>query len=816
MPCSLSIRKGNTRARLALALVVGLAAPRAPDLDVAIPPGSPLDWGGSFPGYTPPDQPLFPVTRASEPDPQRTSAVGGRGAAAESEVRFAQSFGLLRILTWDLSAHLPWITKPPRGPISGGGNGRPAPPRYGDPLYWVGLAPLLRLMLHPEVSSASETLAHLVELGDPLLPVLSASAAEPSLEPYLVRLRELVTSGGGVPAGPLEGAPRARLFARFTLEECLRDEPYDPSGEFGKRMFLFHEEVEPWLASFARHPSLALRRNAVAALARYRTRASASALASVAASERDPVTLLRALAALAGFRGKLDEAPLVARGLAEPDPVLRAAWIGALGRMGARSAVSGLVELGEGALARGDSELLLSLLGALAQIPPTAEHARVALFARRVQAEVHGEPSRWRAKGPRGAEVADVPDPGDARAQWLEELALLVQVAAEPLDADLHRRLLALGRPAAADPRISSGAGTIDPLAGLAPGARLLYLHVLAQIGELGQERLAALALDAGLESAQRGRALALTSYDRRSVLGLRLAADPRQPPEVRIQALEVLRVDRHDGLDGPCQKLFDELLAAPALTAPATQRYLWTFALRQRTARGPLSREALFALWRSVRASPVLQRSLRQQVASRLEALLQAVREGARGKKLEDEARAFLELARPFGPPREAREERAALEALLEELAELRKHANEEGFDDALRAAILLRLTGVAPPTVASNGFFEPSVPLEEEIVLALGRARDVAATELLLQLLRTPDSDLAGWSCLALGLSGERAAASELVPFLSAREPFVRLCAGEALQKLTGREFDYDWVYDPEPERVLRARELAQSLAR
>ncbi|MEQ1895206.1 MAG: HEAT repeat domain-containing protein, partial [Planctomycetota bacterium] len=593
-------RKGNSRTRLVLALVAGLAAPRAPDLDVAIPPGSPLDWGGSFPGYTPPEEPLFPVTRTSAPDPQRTSAASGaRGAAAESEVRFAQSFSLLRILTWDLTAHLPWITSAPKGPLSGSGPGRPTPPRYGDPLYWVGLAPLLRLMLHPEVSSTNETLAHLVELGDPLFPVLSASAAERSLGPSLVRLRELIPPGGSVPSGTFEGAPRARLFARFTLEECLRDEPYDPVGEFGKRLFLFHEDVAPWLETYAEHPSLALRRNAVAALARYRTRASASALARVAASERDPVTLVRALAALAGFRGKLDEAPLVARGLAEPDPVLRAAWIGALGRMGARSAVSGLVELGEGALARGDSELLLTLLGALAQIPPTAEHARVVLFARRVHAEVHGEPSRWRAKGPRGAEAADVPDAGDARAEWLEQLALFVQVAAEPLDEDLHRRLLALGRPAAADPRVSGGPEAIDSLAGLAPGARLLYLHVLAQIGELGQERLAALALDAGLEPALRGRALALTSYDRRAVLGLRLAADPAQPPEVRIQALEILRVDRHEGLDGPCQKLFDELLAAPTLTTLAPQRYLWNFALRQRVARGPLPREALFALWK-------------------------------------------------------------------------------------------------------------------------------------------------------------------------------------------------------------------------
>lgn len=799
-------------------LVLGLApllpSGRRVDLDVAIPPGSPLEWGGSFPGYTPRDTPLFPRTPAAEPDPHRTSAVSApRAAAAEADVRFAQSFALLRILTWDLTAHLPWITSPPRGPTSGTGSGRPPPPRHGDPLYWVGLAPLLRLMLHPESSHTQETLAHLVELGDPLAPVLAAAAAEKSLEPHLERLRALVTAGGGTPMTPFEGPARTRVLMRFTLEECLREEPYDPVGEFGKRLFLFHEDVEPILLEFTRHPSLALRRNAIAALARFRTREAAAGLARVAAEERDPVALVRALAALSSYRGKLDEAPLLARATGEQDPVLRAAWIGALGRLGARSAVPWLLERGKEALARRDGELLISVLSALARIPPTGERARVLAFASEVRSEVRADTSPWRARGPRSTETADLPDAPDTRATWIAELTVLVAASADPLAPEAARSLLELPRPGARDPRLAAGLGAPDPLASLAPANRVLYLDALAQVGEEGHARLAALALDPGLEVALRGRALALSPYDRRATLAARLA-EASQADELRLQGLEVLRLDRRPELAARSAELVQELVAAGSVSAPAARRYLWTQALRALPAEPKLAREDLLALWNALRASPTLQRGLRQRVASRLEALVQSALEGARGAKLEEEIRAWLELVRPFAPERDARADKDALEEVLEALRDARKHRSEEGYADALTQRLMLQFTGQAPQR-ADQGNFEPSVALEEELVLALGRARDPAALELLLQLLGSAENELRGEVALALALSGERAVSGELARLLLDAEPFVRLCAGEALRILVGTTFEHDWVHGPEAERAEKARALALELS-
>jgi len=815
MTASLSQRKLHPAWLLLVALAPAFAPTRPVDLDVAIPPGSPLEWGGAFPGYTPRDLPLFPRTRESEPEPQRTRAGGAGGAVAgESDVRFAQSFSLLRVLTWDLTSHLTWITRPPRGPVSRGEYGRPPPPRHGDPLYWVGLAPLLRLMLHPEVTHASETMAHLVELGDPLHPVLAAAAAEASLARYVARLGELMPDGGSLPQLEFEGSARTRVLSRFTLEECLREEPYDPVGEFGKRLFLFHEDVEPILESFSRHPSLALRRNAVAALARFRTRTAATTLARVAAEERDPVTLLRALAALSTYRGKLDEAPLLARAREEKDPVLLAAWIGALGRMGARSAVPWLIESGEQALARRNSEQLLSVLAALARIPPTAERARVLALAAEVRAEVRADSSPWKAPGPRSSEGADVPDASDARARWLAQLATLASAMADPLAPGSAPALLALAGPGARDARQESGESGLDPLAGLAPAVRVLYLDVLSNLGEAGHERLAALALDPGLEAALRGRALALAPYDRRATLATRLA-EPEQREELRIQGLEVLRLDRRGELVPRTTQLLAELVAADSLQVPAGQRYLWTLALRARPASAPIDRADMLALWRALRASPALQRSLRQRAAARLEVIVQAALEGARGQELEDDVRAWLELAAPLAPERDARAAKEAHETMLELLRNARKHRGEEGYVEEVVRNLLLEHTGQAPPPVARGGHFEPSVPLEEELILTLGRSRDPAALELLLQLLALSENDFRGEVALALALSGERAVAVELAALLLDADPFVRLCAGEGLRALLELELDHDWVHGPETERRERALALAAKLS-
>src|SRR5262245_19946103 len=115
---------------LAAALGLCFAAPREPlrrDLDVGVHPGSPLEWAATFPAYTPPDKPLFPVTPEPEDEagPERTVAA----KRSEADVRFANAFGQMRILTWDLGAHLEWTQKPVP-PATARDTLRPAPPAF--------------------------------------------------------------------------------------------------------------------------------------------------------------------------------------------------------------------------------------------------------------------------------------------------------------------------------------------------------------------------------------------------------------------------------------------------------------------------------------------------------------------------------------------------------------------------------------------------------------------------------------------------------------------------------------------------------------
>jgi hypothetical protein len=81
--------------------------------------------------------------------------------------------------------------------------------------------------------------------------------------------------------------------------------------------------------------------------------------------------LVRALAAIGRSDAPLDPAPLITRLARTKDDVLRVALIGALGRLGAPEAVRPLLDLGERALEREDSELLMSVLAALARISPS-------------------------------------------------------------------------------------------------------------------------------------------------------------------------------------------------------------------------------------------------------------------------------------------------------------------------------------------------------------------------------------------------------------------------------------------------------------
>ncbi len=795
----------------AAALALGAASPPR-DLDVAVPPGSPLEWSAAFPAYTPPRRPLFARSGPKEPGREAEQRSSSKLARSEADVRFANAFGQVRILTWDLGAHLEWTMRPV-APTSGHGSLRPPPPQYGEPLYWISLAPLLRLLLHPDALSRAETLAHLVELGEAVLPVLGAAAGERDLAPACAELRALIRpDSGALPVPPAGATPRERMLARFVLEECLRDHPLDPSDDFGRRLFLFAEEAEPLLCAYAQHPSLELARNAVSALGRYETRSAVQFLAGLAARVEDPVTLVRALAALGRFRGPLEAGALVARLERTSEPVQRAALIGALGRLGARDAAPALLALGEKARRAEDSDLLMQVLAAFARTAWAQPQPEIAAFCTRVAGEA-------RALGERSPVTMkpDLPDPPTLRADILAQLALLARTQAVPPDERARAEVVALARPAPLDPRLSElGQGGTDPLGSIPAAVRFLYLDGLARAGPAGLEQLASLARRAELESALRGRALALLTYDQRGTLAATLLNDETTPVELRVQALEVLIADVHPRATELCKAQ----LARPVLSQarpPAGELYLALRAVRFLSETEKLGARDLLPLYPLVQRPPAARAAQVVELRARLVELVEAARAGEKEKALAARAAELFDwvLEQRLNALLDLGARDAHVDALLRMLEDLPGPRDEPVVGDALvRPLERLLLGGEVEVEDPGRALFQPLVPLAEEVLLALGRTRDPLAVELVLSVLASGARELRAHACLALGMCAQPALAERLLPALLDEDPFVRFCASEGLRQLTGREATLDWMTAEPAARQAAAEELKRAL--
>lgn len=781
-------------------------APARRDIDVGVPPGSPLEWSASFPAYTPPEAPLFPLTGSATapPDPQRTLA---KPVAVEADVRFANAFGQVRILTWDLGAHLPWTTQPP--PAATRTDLRAAPPSYGEPLWWLSMAPLLRLLLHPDALSRAETLAHLVELGAPALPVLSAAAVEADLAPACLELRALIAlDTAPLPTAPGGATPRESSLARFVLEECLRDQPYDPSDDFGRRLFLFADEAEPWLRMYAQHPALDLARNAVAALGRYPTRRAVEFLCALAGRVEDPVTLVRALAAVGRYRGALDVRPLLERLRKTNEPVQRAALIGALGRLGAREAGPLLLELGEQARRAHDSDLLISVLSALARIAWPGTELGLTKLCQRVEDE-----ARELAVPSNGTLKADVPDAPSLRATILEHLAKLARTQTDPLDARARAALLTLAKAGPLDARLSElGVGGTDPLASLAPPVRLLYLEGLQRAGPAGLEELAALVQRAELEPVLRGRALTLLQGERRAALACTLLAAPTEPVELRVQALELLIADRHPRAIEQCRAQLSHPALAQARPA-AGELFLTLRAVRYLSAAGKLAAKELLPLFPFVQRPTAQREADVNELRERVLELVNAARDGERRPALEKRAGQLFDLvvAKQLNALLDPHMRDTRCGLLLQALEPARDGDAPPEIAAQLAPALLsILLGGEVEVDDPGRALFRPSVPLAEELVLALGRTQEPLAIELVLSVLRGGARELRAHAALALGMCAQPALAKELLALLLDPDPFVRFCASESLRHLLGKELAVDWMYAPAAERSAAAEEF------
>ncbi len=796
-------------ATLALALAL-VSVPR--DTDIGIPAGSALFWTRAFPAYTPPREGLFAKTPSRTETKGASERSSSKPGALELDFRNGDGFGLVRILTTDLPIYFSWMRAKPPGPGSGATEAYPERPEFGSGLYWVTLAPLLRLMLHPQIVPYEPALAHVLEIGEPALYLLNDLKTERGLRSAVEDLRMRLEPGKGTGTSrPLDGETvRERMFSRFCLDELLRIQAYDPERSFAKRLLLFSEETEDWVVRYAREGNLRLRRAAIAALGRYRSKRALDMLLERAIFSRDAVETVRALAGLSNYRGPFDVTPLVQRLLTEEDPILQSALCGPLGRPQATAAIEPLMALVENGIKEHDTGVAIEALGALIRIGRHKEsEPRLLAFLEKAERKLAGSSASFKVPG--GPLQANPnPDSERDRAQVLLALVRILWLQLHPGDARATEMLFEMadqGRRGFGPE--GAGFGNIH-----AP-ARLAFLAALPSAGEAGIARLRAIAESSRFGAALRGQALRRLPYLHRSKLAMSFLAAPNAYT-LRIIGYETLVADFHPEALALGHALIEEAASAHQDRAPSRD-YLFLRAVRTLSERGQLEMLELAPLIFHAEKGADALGDLLDPIRERVDALVSDfVTQKKTLTRLKPDIASLVDFViRAEFNTAVSQETRAeVIEYIEQEIRGLKSHRSDSPYIENVRKSIKTVILGWRPedlagpplltgrPTFGSGDFATP-VDLGEEVLLALGRTQDPEAAAMLADFLGNRRNRNRAAACLGLGLAGFTKHVKTLASFLLDGEPFVRFCAYEALRHLTGLDVQLDWMYGPADER-------------
>ena len=799
-------------------------------VDVGIPPGSPILWGQRIPMIAPRGVPLFPAPPAPAAEAEREGATkaagkGGprtvvQGSRNKAGVGAASPSGMLRILTWNLTSRLPWVMrkKPDRRGAVGAGPSLPTP---DDTFYWACMTPLLRLMLHPQLVSKNEVIAHLVEIGEPVKPALRNAKAVASLTKTCLEIDKMISASrrSGPPKPLLGKTARETMLRRFVAEELVRDFPYDPNGTFGERLFLLGEEIEASLVDYAGHEDSLLRRNAVAALCRLGTDSSLYALNSIAVATKDPVVLMRCLAALGRHRFMPNPKPLLRRAQSASNSVEKIALVVALGQCGRPEAVPFLSRLAGNRKSR---DLQLAALTALAWIGFAPDDGSLNRLAKRVSNLSRKSPLVFALRATKSEYEASAPDDSMMRAATVEQIALLLRVRIDPKDTVAVDRLLAFcqkdgeseaksklksrsgkrgdsGKPVVrSHPRFPNTAmGTVMP------AAQFLFIETLPRLGKRGVAIAKEIALGWTTEPVLRAHAMAQLPLDECWATAENVVGDSLEGLEACACAFDVLVRAGSEQIPKICNSLLRRCARTAPRDATSEERHAWRQALLALGARNGLDIKRLKPLLLYVHARKKIHHD--NASIALVEVLVGDLVQKAGARKKDKGRRgkinAVLDVVIQQGlrPYHTEKRRPGAVVYVERQLDGIRLQREDPNYRARVNRSILGYLLGNARPDgVQDRVIPRPLIQLEEEILFAFGRLRSKAGAEVLTRFIaENPDSVLRAHACLALGMSGQKSVASKLVPSLIHADGFVRYCAYRSLRQLTGQDFWANWMY-------------------
>lgn len=524
-------------AALLVALLVVSGGEGAPvfDIDVGIPPGTPLDWSAEL--FRP------PITARHGLIPPKPAAPGPaqvRERASVVQERVPEPlllpFGQLglydhfRVTTLDIMRHI-ILTWPRRGKYDPDVPSEEVsdlvwdyPPTYPTELYWAGALNALRVILHHEVVPAREMSAYLLEMGECALisskSLLVAGSNAPVSGPLPLEKYPIVDPEVADKRPPAAGGetPLEQAIYRLACVELSNAFAYTIDPTYARNTLALGREAEWALVEATRSQHTFLGRNAVTVLGMLPYPRAEERLREIVREGKDPIQWVRAAMAL-GRKRDLAIAPELEKWAASDDQVFSTVAVHLMGKMADPRRLPVLLKL---ARESEDPDFLWTALPAIARL---ADNTPEVFDTLRKVASKRLKPSRKHAGV--GGFIPPMPEPQGTRDQVLAEVIGLARASAGDLATrtDFLHKVRARG------------------LAGFFPANQFLVIDVLRRLGTGAQPLLRTALEDKKLDPSLRVAALnALrpTPPAMRAWLQ-RAAGDPDQPPLLRTTALLAL-----------------------------------------------------------------------------------------------------------------------------------------------------------------------------------------------------------------------------------------------------------------------------------
>lgn len=483
------------------------------DLDVNVPPGTPIEWTKQLPSI------IFTrdFSTTKRPGGDATTVSPLDGGTDVSPANTGSVFSYTMITTPDITGHLQWVNKhlptQDEGGIDTGKKSHATwdyPPPITNTLHWMTLAPFLRKMLHPSLVSESEAIEYLIEFGYPSLSGAYAASGQKSISDMTdAVIKQVPPIPAKIPSPKHGKTVFETMINEFVAMELTSEYPYNPNRDFCRHLNAIDDLCLSAIIDYTKNTHLFLRQNAIYTLGNYSKGDVAPHLRELLLKSKsiDPVSRNRALSALIRRKDTAIVADLCKALKSDSDPYFQCYVAYALGVIGDPSGVKPLTDELKDKKNRDNPDFLWSAIPALARL--RSGDKKVVDLLKDIRKDLEGNLTKFDQQP---TLPPDRPDPPGTKGTILVHMTILALANMGDQGAiDELLKLLEPPPPPAGAPNQRAGRVqniTSHILSSFKPPLYYLVMDVLPNIGEKGMEKLKALIADNGTDVMLRSYAL--------------------------------------------------------------------------------------------------------------------------------------------------------------------------------------------------------------------------------------------------------------------------------------------------------------------